>query len=232
MNNLGGMKKILKIVGLIFLAVVGLVAAVFLGQGVRNFMAKASACPATNVKTAQVTANSAVISWDTQDVSQGRVEYGINTSNLSFSAPEASAGKAHNVPLTLLTPNTLYYYLVTIGNSKCDSSGKACTDNCLPFTFTTSAVNKDQPLITALPTVPPTRVPSPTLKLGSPSATIKPMVSGVSPTSALSAFCKNVQINLGATSQSTNWATIKQYDIDGNGRINSIDIIKCQQSGK
>ena len=228
-NTLGGFKKAAKIVGLGFLLVAGLVTAVFLGQGVKNYLAKASSCPAASIKTAQVTANSAVISWETQDVTQGRVEYGTNASSLTFSAPESSSGKIHNVPLTLLTPSTLYYYLVTIGSSKCDSTGKACTDSCIPFTFTTSVVNRDQQLVTTLPTITPTPRLSPTLK-----PTVKPATSSATlkPTSTLSAFCLKVEDNLGAASYSANWATVKQYDIDGNGMINSVDIIKCKQSGK
>jgi len=53
------------------------------------------------------------------------------------------------------------------------------------------------------------------------------------PTSSLTLFCKAVQANIGKNSSvAAEWASIKTYDIDGNGIINGLDVVKCQKSGK
>lgn len=214
-------------------------ATIFLGQQASSFFARASACPAAGVSAVQVTANSSVVSWETGDVSQGRVEYGTSATNLTFQAPEATSGKTHNVPLTLLTPNTVYYYLVTIGNNRCDSSGQSCASaSCVPWTFTTSALTQQQQIVATLPVATPSATlvpPSPaTNATGSATPTKGATTSATPvPTSALSAFCKQVQANLTANKDMTDiWPALKQYDIDGNGIVNGLDIIKCQQSGK
>lgn len=205
-------------------------ATIFLGQRASQFFARASACPAGGVSAVQVAANSAVVSWETSDVSQGRVEYGTSATNLTFQAPEATSGKTHNVPLTLLTPNTVYYYLVTIGSNKCDSSGQSCSGVCVPWTFTTSALTQQQQIVATLPPA----TPSATLVPPSATPTKIATTSGTpAPTSTLSAFCKQVQANIGANSGMTDlWPALKQYDIDNNTIVNGLDVVKCQQSGK
>lgn len=214
-------------------------ATIFLGQRASQFFARASACPAAGVSAVQVTANSSVVSWETSDVSQGRVEYGTSATNLTFQAPEATSGKTHNVPLTLLTPNTVYYYLVTIGTNKCDSSGQSCSGvSCVPWTFTTSALTQQQQIVATLPPATPsaTLVPPTPTSSATGSATpakVATTSAAPAPTSALSAFCKQVQANIGADSGMTDlWPALKQYDINGDGRVMGVDVIKCQQSGK
>lgn len=215
-------QKQVKLIGVGVLVLAVLIAVVFAGKGASSFMAKASVCPAQNVRSLQVTANSAVVSWETTDVSQGKIEYGTNATNLAFSQVEATSGKTHNVPLTLLTPNTVYYYLVTIGERRCDYSGQTCGTSCIPWSFTTSSFvvsNTSPPALLS-----PTRVSTPTSTLRPPTT--------ASPSSALSAFCANVQKNLGKNNKSPDWTAVKQYDIDGNSVINGLDIIKCQKAGK
>lgn len=203
-------------------------ATIFLGQRASQFFARASACPAAGVSAVQVTANSSVVSWETGDVSQGRVEYGTSATNLTFQAPEATSGKTHNVPLTLLTPNTVYYYLVTIGSNKCDSSGQSCSGTCVPWTFTTSALTQQQQIVATLPPATPSATLVPPTPTSSATGSATP-----APTSALSAFCKQVQANIGANSGMTDfWPALKQYDIDNNTIVNGLDVIKCQKAGK
>lgn len=207
-------------------------ATIFLGQQASQFFARASACPAAGVSAVQVTANSAVVSWETSDVSQGRIEYGTGATTLTFQAPEATSGKTHNVPLTLLTPNTVYYYLVTIGTNKCDSTGQSCSGaSCVPWTFTTSALTQQQQIVATLPPITPTVTVVPT---SSATTSATPTKNGSpAPTSALSTFCKQVQVNIGANSTMTDkWPALKQYDIDSNGIVNGLDVIKCQKAGK
>ncbi len=235
--HLTSFKRSLKIVGIIAVLAAALGATIIGGSRAAQQFAKASTCPAQKIASAQVGANSAVVAWETTDVSQGRVEYGTAPTSLNFTAPEATSGKIHNVPLTLLTPNTVYYYLVAIGDNKCDSSGQTCTDNCVPYSFTTSAISPQPELVTTTtptPPVSPTLIPpvGTTTGAATPSSMISPS-SSVSPTGGLSSFCALVQANIGRSSKETSvWSTFKQYDIDGNGIINGLDVIKCQQSGK
>lgn len=221
--NLASFKKSAKIFGLLFLVIILLVATIFLGRGAQNIFSRASSCDAQNVSAAQVSANSAVITWESNDVSTGRVEYGTNSTNLNLQTPEGSSGKTHNVPLTLLTPNTVYYYLITVGSTKCDSSGQSCKDEaCVPWSFTTVAITPQQQIVA------PILSPTP----ASPSATPVASVSAA-PTVALSLFCQQVKANIGAnSSDATRWAVLKQYDIDGNGFINGLDAMKCPKTGK
>lgn len=214
----------MAIVGILLL--VALLGTIFLGKDVAKNFAKASTCSTENVASAQVTANSAVVTWNTTDVTQGMVQYGTNPGTLSFSAPEATSGKTHNVPLTLLTPNTTYYYVVTIGTNKCDSTGNICTDNCVAWNFTTSQTAIAQPTVPVdLQSVSPE---------ASPSIGISPTVSttGGNTDKQPSEFCAKLREFIGSATESGNWATVKQYDLDNNGIINGKDALKCATSGK
>jgi hypothetical protein len=210
--KLGAFNKKIKSLLVVCGLLVTLGVAVVLGKNASNYFARASVCPAKNVTSVNVTANSAIIAWDTDDKTQGRVEYGTNSTSLTFTQPESTSDTVHKVPLTLLTPNTVYYYLIGIGNLKCDSTNQSCTDNCVPYSFTTQpfgGADKDK---TASPSAQPSMTPR--------------------PTSALSQFCKEVQKNIGKGKNDRYWGEIKQFDIDGNGIINGVDVIKCQKSGK
>lgn len=205
----------MKYVILIVVSIVVFVTTIFLGKQASNYFAKASSCPAKNIRTEKAGANSGSIVWETDEKSQGRVEYGTNPQSLTFTSPEGEAARTHNVPLTLLTPNTIYYYLVAIGDSKCDSTGQKCEGNCVPYSFTTA------PLVNTSVSTTPT------------PAGISAQPTSAQPTSTLTLFCRAVQTNIGKNSKAaTEWASLKTYDIDGNGIINGLDVIKCQKSGK
>ena len=202
-----------------------------MGQKTSSYFAKASSCQTQNVKASSVSSNSAVITWETSEVSIGTVEYGIRSTDLTFNSPEGSSGKTHNVPLTLLTPNTVYYYLISIGNNKCDSSGQTCTTSCVPWSFTTNTVTPQKQVIETIPTSTPYLSPTTSLLPSVTSTVISP--TGAKPTSSLSAFCRELEVNIGAGSEdATKWATLKKYDLDNNGRLNAVDVIKCPSSGK
>jgi len=239
--KLQNIQKYSKLGGLVVLLILLLVATIFLGKNASNFFAKASSCTFQNVQSVQVTANSAVISWTTTDTTRGKVEYGTDSSNLNFTKIEDADGTNHNVNLTLLTPNTTYYYVININNKKCDSSGQSCTGSCAAWNFTTLGVSPQPEVEKVMPTVSPTPevVLSPTVlpsksqttPVSSPTASLS-----VTPTSSgaatLSTFCEQVIQNIGATSASTNWTAVKQYDLDGNNIVNSKDVFKCQKDGK
>ncbi len=228
--NLASFQKNIKTAGIAVLLLLILGATIFLGRKANVFFAKASSCSVKEVGAGQVSTNNSVISWATDDMSQGTVEYGTNATNLTFSTPEAQPGKAHNVNLSLLTPNTVYYYLIKIGDKKCDASGQTCGASCVPWSFTTTAIIPQTEIVKPLDTPTPYLLPttavvvSPTLVA---TATATPKIPGVSPSGA-SSLCAGVSANIGKTDQSPDWASVKQYDIDANGRINSLDVVKCK----
>ena len=221
--TLGKFKKQFKYIVLVVISLAVFAATILLGRTASNYFTRASSCPVKNVRVESVSPNSSTIVWETGEETLGRVEYGINTASLTFTAPEASSSVNHSVPLTLLTPNTVYYYMIAIGETRCDSSGQVCREDgsCAPYTFTTSPLTPDEVRPTG-PAVRPTAVPVVSGRASTPA-----------PTSSLSLFCKAVQANIGKNSQvATEWATLKTYDIDGNNIINGLDVFKCQKSGK
>ena len=235
--QLASFQKTAKVLGLVVLLLLVLGGVIVLGKGASSYLAKASSCQAQKVSATNVSENSAVITWQSEDISQGRVEYGTNAMNLTFSAPEATSGKDHNVRLTLLTPNTVYYYLVTIGTNKCDSSGQVCTTSCVPWSFTTATAVQQEKIQQP--------IASPTVSSATPSASVT--TAAISPKKAatptleanvtqaqeLSSFCMLVKANVGANSSDTTaWEKAKKYDIDSNSVINGLDVVKCQQQGK
>ena len=220
--TLGLFQKKMKYVFLIVISLVVFMGTIFFGKNAADYFASASQCPAQNVRSEKVSPNSSTIIWETNKNSQGRVEYGTNAQALTFTAPEGSATSKHSVPLTLLTPNTIYYYLVAIGDSKCDSTSQKCDGNCVPFSFTTSP-------LTGLTTDSESPAPSQTRATQAQTTPANPG----QPTSALSLFCRAVQTNIGKNDKVTaEWVSLKSYDIDTNGIINGLDVIKCQKSGK
>ena len=235
--QLASFQKTAKVLGLVVLLLLVLGGVIVLGKGASSYLAKASSCQAQKVSATNVSENSAVITWQSEDISQGRVEYGTNAANLTFSAPEATSGKDHNVRLTLLTPNTVYYYLVTIGTNKCDSSGQVCTTSCVPWSFTTATAVQQEKIQQP--------IASPTESLATPSASVTTSIpnptkaatptleANVTQAQELSSFCMLVKANVGANSSDTTaWEKAKKYDIDSNSVINGLDIVKCQQQGK
>lgn len=228
--NLASFQKNIKTAGIALLLLVILGVTIVLGRQANLFFAKASSCTVKDVVAGQVTKNNAVIYWVTDDMSQGTVEYGTNATNLTFSSPEGQPGKEHSINLSLLTPNTVYYYLIKIGDKRCDASGQTCGISCVPWSFTTAAIVPQteivKPIDTPTPYLSPTDavVASPTLFA---TVSAAPKSVSVTPTGALS-LCAGIPANMGKTTGSPDWSSVKQYDVDGNGQINSLDKVKCK----
>ncbi len=99
-----------------------------------------------NITNTSITNESAVIQWDTDTPSNSSVNYNITLGLGIYTYNSSNVTQGHNVPLTGLLPNTLYYYNI----SSCDNES-----NCAelgPYSFTT----EDKPSISGvvmLPTV-------------------------------------------------------------------------------
>lgn len=193
-----------------------LVGAIVGGQRIPGMLSRASSCPAAGVTAQQVTGNSAIISWQSDDPTQGRVEYGTTATNLTMSAPETAATTTHALPLTLLVPDTQYYYLIKVGEATCDSSGQACGDSCVPWSFSTTEITQQKD---AVAPIAPGKSASESGKQGD---------GDPAPTSSMSAFCTKLKEHLGSTSKdAADWKIAKPYDMDANNIINGKDVIKC-----
>lgn len=97
-----------------------------------------------DVVVSDITQNGIKASWTTGQDTQGVIEYGTSPTALNFFAPESAMTKNHSVDITLLSPNTTYYFQIRVADKKYDNGG-------VPWTFTTKGVEKTQPAV--IPTV-------------------------------------------------------------------------------
>ena len=100
-----------------------------------------------DVIVSNIEKNSVRASWATGVDTQGVVEYGTTPTALNFFAPEATKTKTHSIDLTLLSPNTTYYFDVRVGDTKYDNGG-------VPWTFTTKGAESSAVFPTSVPTQP------------------------------------------------------------------------------
>jgi len=103
-----------------------------------------------DVIVSNIEKNSVRATWATGDDSQGVVEYGTTPTALNFFAPEATKVKTHTIDLTLLSPNTTYYFDIRVGDTKYDNGG-------VPWTFTTKGAEAS---VATTPTATPTQATS------------------------------------------------------------------------
>ena len=71
----------------------------------------------------------AVVTWDTDEVSDSRVDYGTSPSSLTFNAVSTALVTSHGFTLTGLARNTTYYYRVR----SADPAGNASTSPPSPL---------------------------------------------------------------------------------------------------
>jgi len=124
-----------------------------------------------DVVVSEVTGNSAKVGWSTDIESQGVIEYGTSPTALNFYAPEASRIKIHLVDLTLLSPNTTYYFQIRIGDTKADNGGVPWTFSTKTNTNTNTNTNNQQTVVPTSGINPTTSVSvTPTIAAGQPTA--------------------------------------------------------------
>jgi hypothetical protein len=211
--------------------VLGAVAAILLGVLGFRFLgeyltAKASDSAPKNLSITDITSNSAVVKWSTDQESQVVIEYGTTATALTFFAPEATRTKQHRVELNLLTEATTYYFQVKSGDKIFDNGG-------VPWTFTTLAAgeetDKEKEATDAAEietTVEPTEKltttnePEPT---SSPSATVS---SSPSPTTDPATVTKDTECDL-ETYKTYFYTDNAEYDQDDNGVVNLRDWSLC-----
>jgi hypothetical protein len=87
----------------------------------------------SNIRVINITENSADVLWDTNEPATSKVEYGLTTSYGLGTVTLINLVTSHNVPLSGLSPNTLYHFRV----SSTDSSSNEAVS--VDGTFTTLA---------------------------------------------------------------------------------------------
>jgi hypothetical protein len=112
-----------------------------------------------DVTVTEVSQNSAKIQYTTGSDTQGVIEYGTSPTALNFYAPETQRTKDHSLNLTLLSPNSSYYFQIKIGENRHDNGG-------VPWTFSTKDIDRTKAVqgastkIQLSPTVKPTPIQS------------------------------------------------------------------------
>jgi hypothetical protein len=96
------------------------------------------------VRVTNITANSATIVWQTAIPTIGQIEYGTTPGSFLLRNAETNQNANHNLTLSPLLPETIYYFRIRIGSQIYD-------DNGAPYSFTTKATAES----TIAPTVPP-----------------------------------------------------------------------------
>jgi hypothetical protein len=138
MNNPATKKILAIIIGIvIFIGLVFLYFSVF-GTRAADFEPR-------DVVVSNIEKNSVRATWATGVDTQGVVEYGTTPTALNFFAPEATKSKTHSLDLTLLSPNTTYYFDIRVGDKKYDNGG-------VPWTFTTKGAESSVAAPTSVPT--------------------------------------------------------------------------------
>jgi len=146
-------KKQIRIISIVLGTIIGLLIIFFGFRIMQKVFTRAADIAPRDVVVSDISNNSTKITWSTDQEAQGVVEYGTSPTSLNFFAPESKKTKNHTVELTLLSPNSTYYFQIRIGDKKFDNGG-------VPWTFTTkstSAQSGTQPGNT-LPTQKPTPI--------------------------------------------------------------------------
>lgn len=195
--------------GILAIVVVGIV--VWQMGAIRTFFGEATGgAKPQGVRVANISANSAAISWQTTEPVVGQVEYGTTPGSFLLRATETSPTTNHNVSLSPLLPETIYYFRIRVGEEIYD-------DNGAPYSFTTKEAVAKMPSPGVSPALP---LVSPTVVISQPTVTPTQNLSPViSPTEkyTLDDFKKAF-----GTSNA-------EFDINKDGVVNSADWVLYQE---
>jgi len=195
--------------GILAIVVVGIV--VWQMGAIRTFFGEATGgAKPQGVRVANISANSAAISWQTTEPVVGQVEYGTTPGSFLLRATETSPTTNHNVSLSPLLPETIYYFRIRVGEEIYD-------DNGAPYSFTTKEAVAKMPSPGVSPALP---LVSPTVVISQPTVTPTQNLSPViSPTEkyTLDDFKKAF-----GTSNA-------EFDINKDGVVNSVDWVLYQE---
>ncbi|MEI8068047.1 MAG: fibronectin type III domain-containing protein [Candidatus Shapirobacteria bacterium] len=198
------LKTIIVIVIIVLVVILGVLGV----NTVKTLMSGAAGGAQPNNMTAvsAESGNSATVTWSSDKEILGIVEYGTNPASLILRVEETTASMSHNVNLSNLRANVVYYYRVRVGDEIFDNSG-------VPYTFKTKGAE-------VTPTVAKPSVSTPSTPLVStPSA--KPSSTVLLPTILTpSPATSGAKVNCNKTT-----------DYNKDKIINSLDYITCIKNG-
>ena len=109
-------QKIMKISSIVIGIIIAVLLTIMGFKVLSGSFTRASDMEPRDVVVSTILENSAKLSWSTGIETQGVVEYGTTPTALNFFSPEPQKIKSHIADLTLLTPNTSYYFQIRIGD--------------------------------------------------------------------------------------------------------------------
>jgi len=139
-------KKTIIVIIAIFLAIVLIVGLVLGIDEIKNLFSQAAGQQQPQgTRVTNITANSATIVWQTAVPVIGQIEYGTTPGSFLLRAAETNQAANHNLTLSPLLPETIYYFRVRIDNQAYDNNGA-------PYSFTTKAIAET---VSPMPTIIP-----------------------------------------------------------------------------
>ncbi len=102
----------------------------------------------TQISVESISANSAIVVWETDELADGLVEYGTTDTQLDFRSGDIEHNAKHIIILTQLSANTEYYFRV----SSSDPENNKSISSVLSFT-TTDTADTQSPILETNPTV-------------------------------------------------------------------------------
>ncbi len=170
----------------------------------------------TGTSATNITQTTATITWNTNEVADSRVDYGLTTSYGSNTV-DASDVTAHSINLSGLTANTLYHFKVTSADPSNNSSVSS------DFTFTTQSVVVDTtpPVITNIAVNPSSSSAVFTYTTDEPATTRAKILTPISVSNYIATLVTSHEATITGLTPGTNY-TYKITSVDGSG--NQTDI--------
>lgn len=210
-------KTVTYVLGAIASILIGILGFRFLGEYLTS---RASDAAPKNLSITEITTNSSVVKWSTDQETQVVIEYGTSPTSLTFFAPEATRTKEHRVELNLLTEATTYYFQIKAGDKIFDNGG-------VPWTFTTLSPGEETATEETKDTQETIPTTEPTDSLAGITPTINPtQTPALSPTVDPSSVTKDTQCDLDEY-KNRFYTTTPEYDQDNNGVVNLRDWSLC-----